>query len=102
MSRILPVTQPFTLPDTGAIKLPASKVEGDGQSFGQILKGMLSDTNDLQNNAASVAQQFSMGEISDVHDVMIAAEKAGVSFELVMEIRNKLIDAYQEFMRMQV
>jgi flagellar hook-basal body complex protein FliE len=102
MSSILPISQPFTLPDTGAIKLPANKVEGEGQSFGQIFKGMLSDTNDLQNNAASLAEKFSLGEISDVHDVMIAAEKAGVSFELVMEIRNKLIDAYQEFMRMQV
>jgi flagellar hook-basal body complex protein FliE len=101
MTKILPVYQPFNLPDTGKIKLPAEKIEGS-ESFGQIFKGMLNETNQLQNNAADIAQKFALGEIEDVHDVMIAAEKAGVSFELVMEIRNKLVDAYQEMMRMQV
>ncbi len=100
MSRILPISQPFTPIDTGIQKLPAGKIEGE--SFGDIFKNMISETNDLQNKAADIAQQFAMGEVTDIHDVMIAAEKAGVSFELVMEIRNKLIDAYQEFMRMQV
>jgi flagellar hook-basal body complex protein FliE len=101
MMKILPGYQPFNLPDTGKIKLPAGDVEG-GQSFGQIFKDMLSETNQLQSDAADIAQKFALGQIEDVHDVMIAAEKAGVAFELVMEIRNKLVDAYQEMMRMQV
>ncbi|RKY86908.1 flagellar hook-basal body complex protein FliE, partial [candidate division KSB1 bacterium] len=42
------------------------------------------------------------GEIKDVHDVMVAVEKANTSFELMMEIRNKMLDAYREIMRMQV
>jgi flagellar hook-basal body complex protein FliE len=100
MSSILPIPQPFTPLDSGIQRLPAGKVEG--QSFGQVLKDMLSETNDLQNSASAIAEKFALGEVTDIHDVMIAAEKAGVSFELVMEIRNKLIDAYQEFMRMQV
>jgi flagellar hook-basal body complex protein FliE len=100
MTRILPVYQPFTLPDTGIQKLPAGKVEGE--SFGDIFKGMINETNQLQNDAADIAQKFATGEVADIHDVMIAAEKAGVSFELVLEIRNKLIEAYQELMRMQV
>ena len=46
--------------------------------------------------------QFLTGEIENVHDVMIAVEKAGISFEMLMEIRNKMIEAYHELMRMQV
>jgi flagellar hook-basal body complex protein FliE len=100
MTKILPVSQPFTLPDSGILKLPSGKVEGE--SFGDVLKGMLNETNQLQNNADDIAQKFATGQISDIHEVMIAAEKAGVSFELVLEIRNKLVEAYQELMRMQV
>jgi flagellar hook-basal body complex protein FliE len=101
MTKILPVSQPFSLPDSKGFKLPAPKIEGE-QSFGDVLKGMLTETNDLQNNAADIAQKFATGQIADIHDVMIAAEKAGVAFELVLEIRNKLVDAYQELMRIQV
>jgi flagellar hook-basal body complex protein FliE len=100
MTKILPISQPFTLPDSGIRKLPSGKVEGE--SFGDVLKGMLNETNQLQTNANDIAQKFATGEISDIHEVMIAAEKAGVSFELVLEIRNKLVEAYQELMRMQV
>jgi flagellar hook-basal body complex protein FliE len=100
MPKILPISQPFSLPDTKAFKLPAAKIEGE--SFGDVLKGMLTETNQLQSDAADLAQKFATGQIADIHDVMIAAEKAGVAFELVMEIRNKLVDAYQELMRMQV
>ncbi len=42
------------------------------------------------------------GEVEDAHDVMVAVEKAGISFELMMEIRNKMIEGYNEIMRMQV
>ena len=42
------------------------------------------------------------GEISDVHDVMMAVEKAGTSFQLLMEMRNKMMDAYQEIKRMSI
>lgn len=100
MTKILPISQPFTLPDSGKIRLPASKMETE--SFGQIFKDMLNETSQLQSDARGIAEKFALGEIADVHDVMIAAEKAGVAFELVMEIRNKLVEAYQELMRMQV
>ncbi len=100
MTKILPGYYPFNLPDSRAIKLPVAKVESE--SFGQIFKDLLSETNQLQSEAGKIAEKFALGEISDIHEVMIAAEKAGVAFELVLEIRNKLIEAYQEMMRMQV
>ena len=101
MTKILPGYRPFTLPDSRTQKLDTGDLKSS-QSFGRIFKDLISDTNKLQSDAARIAEKFALGEIADVHEVMIAAEKAGVAFELVMEIRNKLIDAYQEFMRMQV
>ena len=100
MTKILPGYYPFNLPDSRVVKLPAAKVESE--SFGQIFKDLISETNQLQSEAGKIAEKFALGEISDIHEVMIAAEKAGVAFELVLEIRNKLIEAYQEMMRMQV
>ncbi|UCC80870.1 MAG: flagellar hook-basal body complex protein FliE [Candidatus Zixiibacteriota bacterium] len=101
MTKILPGYRPFTLPDSRAQKLDTGDLKST-KSFGQIFKDLISDTNKLQSDAARIAEKFALGEIADVHEVMIAAEKAGVAFELVMEIRNKLVEAYQEFMRMQV
>ena len=62
----------------------------------------LKDVNELQADAGEHVEKLLTGEIKDVHDVMIAVEKAGTSFELMMELRNKMIDAYREVMRMQV
>ncbi len=80
----------------------ASKASPGAAGFGDRVKEALNDANDLQLNAANVANQFVKGEIEDVHDVMIAAEKASVSLELVLEVRNKLLDAYREIMKMQM
>lgn len=70
--------------------------------FPQVFKELVNNTNDLQMNAADIAEKFVLGEITDIHEVMIAAEEAGVALELVMEIRNKLVEAYQELMRMPI
>lgn len=76
--------------------------EKENLSFPQIFKEMVGNTNELQNKAQLLAEKFVMGEVSDIHEVMVAAEEAGIALELVMEIRNKLIEAYQELMRLQV
>jgi len=76
--------------------------KGDGSSFGKQINKMLGEVNDLQLNAGKIADQFAHGEIEDIHEVMIAAEKASVSLELVLEVRNKLIEAYREMMRVQM
>ena len=81
-----------------------NKTEKDEKaaSFPEVLKELVTNTNDLQAQAADIAEKFALGEVTDIHDVMIAAEEAGVALELVMEIRNKLVEAYQEMMRMSV
>ncbi len=72
------------------------------QSFGQVLNQALSDVNNLQQEAGKAVDRMVTGEASDLHEVMVAVEKARTSFDLLMEVRNKAIDVYRELMRMQV
>jgi len=76
--------------------------KGKDVSFEQTLKGFVKDVDQAQKFAGESVEKLLTGEIKDIHDVMIAVEKAGTSFELMMEIRNKMVDAYREVMRMQV
>lgn len=74
----------------------------DGAGFKERLEKVLNDVNQLQLESGEMADKFVRGEIEDVHDVMIAAEKASVSLELTLEVRNKLVEAYREIMRIQM
>jgi len=71
-------------------------------SFGQTLERAMADVNALQNEAGKAVDKMVVGETVDLHEVMVAVEKAKTSFDLLMEIRNKALDAYREIMRMQV
>ena len=89
----------------GSSLLPEINPQGQSgikKDFGERVKQILGEINDTQLQAGDIAEQFAKGEIEDVHDVMIAAEKAGVGLELVLEVRNRLIDAYREITRMQM
>jgi len=84
--------------------LPAPKLtdnvkSSENESFQSVLKSFVNDVNDLQHKAADVEHKFLTGEISDVHQVMLASEEASISFELLMEIRNKLVESYKEIIR---
>ncbi|CUS76858.1 flagellar hook-basal body complex protein FliE [Candidatus Kryptonium thompsonii] len=72
------------------------------ENFESVLKEFIKDVNQLQNEAGEAIEKAITGEISDIHDVMIAVEKAKTSFELLMEVRNKMLEAYKELMRLQV
>jgi flagellar hook-basal body complex protein FliE len=80
----------------------AGKASGADGSFSQILEKFASDVNTLQNKASESIEKLASGEITDVHQVMIAVEEAGTAMEFMLEIRNKIVDAYQEIMRMPV
>jgi flagellar hook-basal body complex protein FliE len=71
-------------------------------SFGDTLNQAIVDVNGLQQEAGRAVEKMVAGESTDLHEVMIAVEKARTSFDLLMEIRNKTIDVYREIMRMQV
>src|SRR5512137_544855 len=71
-------------------------------SFDDTLKGFIKDVNHMQNHADRSIEKMVAGEITDVHQVMVAVEEANTAFALMMELRNKMLDAYQEVMRMQI
>jgi flagellar hook-basal body complex protein FliE len=63
---------------------------------------MIGEVDVLQKSADKTLQGIVVGDGTDVHEVMIAAEKAAISFQLLLAVRNKILEAYQEVMRMQV
>ena len=82
------------------IKLPAKisleQKNGNGISFNSFLK----EVNSAQKTAGEKIIGVISGEVEDLHEAMIAVEKAGLSFQLMLEFRNKLMETYQEIMRM--
>lgn len=85
---------------------PASSVPGleqpAGPSFGDTLKDAVGSVNELQGNADNMAQKLATGDVQDIHQVMLALNKASNAFGLTMQVRNKAVEAYQDIMRMQV
>ena len=71
-------------------------------AFGETLTQAVRDVNALQGEAGKAVQRMVSGEETDLHNVMVAVEKAKTSFDLLMEIRNKTIDTYKEILRMQI
>lgn len=76
--------------------------EKSGTSFGEVLKDAISTVNELQKNSNQEIQKLMTGESQDLHSTVIAMQKADLSFQMMMQVRNKIMQAYQEIMRMQV
>jgi len=77
------------------------KKTGD-KSFAEILKKSISEVNRMQIEAKEALEALATGKEKDIQKVMITLQKADVSLRMLMEVRNKAIEAYQEIMRMQV
>ena len=77
-----------------------SQEEG-GPSFADVFKHAINDTSSLQGDAQELIGAFLRGEPVELHQVMAASEEASISLELLVEIRNKLTDAYRSVMNMQ-
>jgi len=76
----------------------ASKVD-----FGELMKNSLEHVNDAQTQAKALATAFESGDTAvDLPEVMVALQKASISFQAITQVRNKLLNAYQEVMNMQV
>ncbi|HHY47668.1 MAG TPA: flagellar hook-basal body complex protein FliE [Firmicutes bacterium] len=70
--------------------------------FGKLLASAIDSLYGLHREADGLIQGLAAGEVSDLHQVMIAVEKANIALDLALQLRNKAIEAYQEIMRMQV
>jgi flagellar hook-basal body complex protein FliE len=94
------------LPQSVGVDLPKSNTTASNNqgetSFSDILKGALESVNDAQSEADSAVQQVLSGESKDIAETMIALQKADVSLKMMLEVRNKILEAYQEVMRTQM
>lgn len=98
---ITPLQRSGILPELPDFSQSADAARGD-HTFAHLLRGALGQVNHLQQAADGAAQDFAVGEATSIHDTMIALEKADLSMRLMIQVRNKAIEAYQEVMRMQV
>ena len=80
----------------------ASGVQPSDTSFAGLLGEFVQGVNAKQGIAAQALQDLQSGQTVSLHQAMIAAEEANVSFQLMVEVRNRLLESYQELMRLQV
>lgn len=81
---------------------PSPKPTTDGSAFGAVLNDSIQEVNRLQHAADASIRDMATGGATSLHDTMIALEKAETSFKLMMQVRNKIVEAYHEVLRMQV
>lgn len=82
--------------------IPKLKPDEKTVDFGELFKQSLDKVNAAQHESDNLTNKLVTGEVKDVHEVMIAAQKASLSLQLTLQVRNKVVEAYQEVMRMQV
>lgn len=84
----------------GAAKLAGPEEAGKKAAFGDMLSEMLESVNQVQKESGQIQQAFLAGEPVELHQLMIKAEEAGVATDLLLEVRNKLLDVYREIIKM--
>lgn len=85
-----------------ALRPQAGQAPGPGgPSFGDTLKQALGEVSAVEENSRQVTDAFLRGEPVEMHQVMAAAEEAGIAIEMLVEVRNKMIDAYRSLISMQ-
>lgn len=94
--------------ETGSLDNKSTKLDSTssskeaGPSFADTLKEAVNNVNEMHLDADRKAQELATGKTDDIAGVMIATEKADIALRAMVQVRNKIIDAYQEIMKMQV
>lgn len=96
------IAQPRTSSvSTGGSEISSSTAVG-GASFGETLSQAIGNVNQMQKTADKGMENLATGRTDNIADVMLQTEKADIALKLMVQVRNKIIDAYSEIMRMQV
>lgn len=101
MKEISGVSRPLGAPSAGSA-IGAAEGVGESTGFMESLKQAIGQVNEAQLQAGRAIDALMTGESQDIHRTMVALQQADISFQLMMQIRNKLIAAYEEIQRMQV
>jgi flagellar hook-basal body complex protein FliE len=86
---------------TGALSISGGQGESSGGGFGNVLKNAINQVSNLQGSADQQVNTLLEGGNADMSNVMISVEKADVAFQLMMQVRNKVVSAYQDIEKMQ-
>lgn len=98
--KVLPVVMPVPILETLTNQLVSDKTGSD--SFRKVFDKAMQNLNEKQLNSEQTVKKFLTGEVQDIHTVMIAGEEAKLAMQLAVEVRNKIVEAYQELSRMQI
>jgi flagellar hook-basal body complex protein FliE len=79
-----------------------SGTEETGKTFGEFLQDSLGKVNNLQQDANVAMEKLASGESQNLHETLLAVEKADIAFRTMNQVRTKVIDAYREIMKMQI
>jgi flagellar hook-basal body complex protein FliE len=83
----------------GSIQETLRQATSPSGSFEQAIKEAIKEVSEVQSEAEKAIENFSTGDVKDIHTVVLAMEKADMSFQTLMAVRNKLLSAYEEIMR---
>ena len=97
MNSIANIT-PLTLPQLNL----GTSAAGQPGDFQKVLTGAIHQVESLNNSAADSVQKFLRGDNEELHTTILATQKAEMAFQLGLQVRNKVVDAYQEIMKMQM
>lgn len=102
----MPSPSPGVAP-AGGTDSPFSAVEAPGAgsgvpAFGEVLSRFLDQVNTTQGRADTMVESLALGEPVDVHQVMLSLNEASAALQMTLQVRGKLLDAYQELMRTQI
>ncbi|MHB2147763.1 flagellar hook-basal body complex protein FliE [Calditrichota bacterium LG25] len=87
---------------TASVEKQTAKQTGEVKSFGETISEFVQAVNDAQKDAAQEVSDVIQGRSQNLHQAMTTIEEARLSFQLMLEVRNKLLEGYQELSRMQV
>ena len=83
-------------------ELPGAESAPEAGKFGHLLQSAFNQVNDMQLKGDEAVRQMVSGENTDIHNTMITLQKAEVSFDLMMQVRNKIVAAYEQIRTMQM
>jgi len=89
-------------PASPAVSEKTDSPRGTGLSFEELLESSMKSVNDLQQDSNTMVNRLATGDVNDISEVVIASQRAGIALRMIMEVRNKLVDAYQQLGRMSV
>jgi len=78
------------------------EASGSGKTFGEFLQDSLGKVNSLQQEANVSMEKLASGESQNLHETLLAVEKADIAFRTMNQVRTKVLDAYREIMKMQI